>query len=171
MQPSAYFPVSISQVDSEAEILTVRDLMREYIVWAFTLEAGSEAAPTFEGIEEELAGLPGSYSPPLGRLLVARHGGTVAGFVCLRPIDGETSEVKRLYVSPAKRGLNIGQLLINKLVEEAQAAGYRRIVLDSHISMAKAHTVYEAAGFRRVAPAESVPDWVKDVAIFMEWGS
>jgi GNAT superfamily N-acetyltransferase len=64
--------------------------------------------------------------------------------------------------------LNIGQLLVNTLIDEARAVGYRKIVLDSHVSMENAHRIYEAAGFRRVPPPSSVPEWVKDVAIFME---
>jgi putative acetyltransferase len=66
------------------------------------------------------------------------------------------------------RGLNIGTRLIERLVEEARNAGYRRIVLDSHMSMTKAHAIYEGAGFRRVPAPTDFPEEVKAVAIFME---
>lgn len=160
--------VAIGQVASEAEIAAARGLLREYTSWAFTLIEGSEEAPTFQGIEEELATLPGIYVPPHGRLLLAKHQGEAAGCVCLKRHDDETSEVKRLYVSPRKRGLAVGTLLIERLVKEARQAGYRRIVLDSHVSMTKAHAIYEAAGFRRVPTPVDFPQHLHGIAIFME---
>jgi putative acetyltransferase len=160
--------ITIHQVESQEDIEAVRDLMREYITWAFTLDAESGSAPTFEGIEQELAGLPGIYVPPSGRLLLAKHKGRAAGCVCLKPIEEATSEVKRLYVRPEARGLNVGNLLVARLVEEARQIGYRRIVLDSHISMTRAHAIYETAGFKRVPTPDDFPAHLKPIAIFME---
>ena len=51
--------ISISQVNGDADIADVRDLLREYTGWAFTLLVAREVPPTFEGMEKELAGLPG----------------------------------------------------------------------------------------------------------------
>ena len=38
----------------------------------------------FQGFGEELAGLPGAYAPPRGRLLLAIHDGRTAGCVAMR---------------------------------------------------------------------------------------
>ena len=160
--------VVISQVSSMDEVAGVQELLHEYIAWAFSLAEDSDKAPTFQGIEEELASLPGIYVPPLGRLLLATHNGKAAGCVCLKPHSDGTCEVKRLYVSPNMRGLAIGSQLIERLVEEARAAGYRRIVLDSHISMTKAHGIYEGVGFRRVEGPPEFPESLRPVAVFME---
>jgi putative acetyltransferase len=162
------FEIEIITATSPAEIEAARNLLREYITWVLTLDAHAATAPTFKGIEEELATLPGIYAPPSGRLLVAMHQGQAVGCVCLKSVDHETSEVKRLYVSPAMRGRSIGNQLVAKLVEEAHRCGYRQIVLDTHQSMTKAHAIYESAGFKRVPPPSEVPDYVKEVAIFME---
>jgi putative acetyltransferase len=161
--------IRIAQVESEAEIDAVRTMLREYIEWAFTLEADSNQAPTFRGIEQELATLPGIYAPPTGRLLLATKDGEAAGCVCLKARDEATCEVKRLYVRQNMRGHNLGNSLIERLVSEARVAGYQRIVLDSHRSMEKAHAIYESAGFRRVPPPEDFPERLKSVAIFMEY--
>ncbi|HET9950493.1 MAG TPA: GNAT family N-acetyltransferase [Candidatus Eisenbacteria bacterium] len=158
----------ISQVASPGQIAAAEELLREYTAWAISLEPGSEHAPAFEGLDRELATLPGVYAPPKGRLLLATHEGRPAGCVCLRRHDAETGEVKRLYVRPGFRGLNVGRQLIARLLEEARAAGYRRMVLDSHKSMTAAHALYEAAGFRRVSPPDDVPDRIKEIAVFME---
>ena len=93
--------LSISQVSTADQIEDVRDLLREYTAWVVTIDPGTDDAPTFQGLEEELAGLPGIYSPPKGRLLMAVMDGLPAGCVALKPNDGTTVELKRLYVRPA----------------------------------------------------------------------
>ena len=160
--------IHIIQATSPEEIEGARALMREYITWAFTIEEGAEEAPTFLGIEEELANLPGIYTPPLGRLFYATHEGQAAGCVCLKPLDKETCEVKRLYVSPAKRGLAIGTLLMTELMKAARECGYKRALLDSHVTMKNAHAIYQAAGFQQIPAPPGYPDNIDEIAIFME---
>jgi putative acetyltransferase len=160
--------LTISQANSEADIAAVRELMREYATWAFTLVAGSHQAPAWEGFDEELAGLPGVYAPPAGRLLLAQLDGQPAGCVCLKGHDAATSELKRLYVRPSFRGHNLGQHLVKRLVAEAQQADYQRIVLDSHSSMTKAHAIYQAAGFRLTSAPDDFPEHLKPIVVFME---
>ena len=160
--------LTISQVESDAQIAAVQELIREYTAWAFTLAAGSDQAPTFQGLEEELATLPGIYSPPAGRLLLARYGAEPAGCIALKGHNATTSELKRLYVRPKFRGLYIGRRLVNRLVAEARQAGYERIVLDSHHSMKKAHALYETVGFKQVSAPADFPEALKPVVVFME---
>lgn len=160
--------VTISQVNSKTQIEAARELLREYTAWVFTLTADSDQAPTFQGLDKELETLPGIYTPPAGRLLLAMLEEQPAGCVCLNGHDSTTCELKRLYVRPIFRGLNIGQLLVQRLVEEARQSGYQRIVLDSHISMKKAHTIYQAVGFRLARIPDDFPETLKTVVVFME---
>jgi GNAT superfamily N-acetyltransferase len=160
--------LTISQVNSEAEIAAVRELMREYATWAFTLVPGSNKSPAWEGFDEELATLPGIYAPPAGRLLLAMQDGQPAGCVCLKRHDATTSELKRLYVRPTFRGQNIGQQLVKMLIEEARQSRYQRIVLDSHISMEKAHAIYQEVGFRLANAPDDFPENLKPIVVFME---
>ena len=160
--------LTISQVNSEAEIIAVRELMREYATWAFTLVPDSNKAPAWEGFDKELATLPGVYAPPAGRLLLATQDGQPAGCVCLKGHDDTTSELKRLYVRPTFRGQNIGQQLVKMLVEEARQSGYQRIVLDSHSSMKKAHAIYQEVGFRLKSAPHDFPEHLKPIVVFME---
>lgn len=160
--------VSITQAVTETQIEAVRELVREYTAWAFTLAADSDKAPTFQGLEAELATLPGVYATPTGRLLLATQDGTPAGCVCLKGHDATTCELKRLYVRPTMRGQNLGQRLVSMLVEEARRSGYRRMVLDSHKSMTKAHELYRAAGFRDVSAPNDFPEELKPIVVFME---
>lgn len=87
---------------------SVRALIREYAE-----SLGIDLC--FQGLEEELARLPGDYAPPGGALLIAHVDGMLAGCCALRLLDNvdyvNACEMKRLYVRPAYRGLGLGRLL------------------------------------------------------------
>src|SRR6266536_1887 len=87
--------------------------------------------PCFQDFEQELADLPGKYAPPRGCLLVAVVEGGVAGAVALRHLDGESCEAKRLCVAAEYRGSGVARALMAQVIEEARAAGYRRMVGDT----------------------------------------
>ncbi len=113
---------------------------------------------SFQGFEEELAGLPGEYAPPRGRLLIVYHaaeqgGASVpAGCAALRPLEAGICELKRMYVPPAFRGRGLGRLLAVRLLAEARQAGYRSVRLDTIDTMKEALGLYRALGFREIPP-------------------
>jgi GNAT superfamily N-acetyltransferase len=160
--------IAISQAASDADLDALRELIREYTSWAFSLTAGSEAAPTFHGLDAELAALPGPYAPPDGRLLLARADGAPAGCVAMRRHDAATAELKRLYVRPACRGLGIAQRLVATVMDEARREGYPRMRLDSHVEMKGAHAIYRSFGFHAVPTPADFPEAMKPIAVFME---
>lgn len=160
--------INIYQVETKEQIAAVSELFREYVDWIFTLAVGHEEAPTFDGLEDELRTLPGIYAPPAGRLLLAIQDGQPAGCICLKGHDATTCELKRLYVRPSFRGLKIGWQLVSLLVDEARQSGYQRMVLDSHIEMKKAHSLYQAVGFQIVETPDDFPEHLKPTVVFME---
>jgi GNAT superfamily N-acetyltransferase len=107
----------------------------------------------FQGFDAEMAGLPGKYAPPEGRLLLAIENAEVAGCVAFRPLDDEICEMKRLFVRPAFQGSGLGRDLIEKLIAEARSAGYIKMRLDSWIPrMGKAIEMYRRHGFYEIEP-------------------
>lgn len=125
-------------------LLKVRCLFKEYA-------ASIGVDLCFQGFEEELAGLPGSYAPPAGRLLLALYEGELAGCVGLRKLDEGVCEMKRLYVRPAYRSFGVGRELAHQVIQEARIAGYYRMRLDSLPSMSRALRLYRKLGFREIA--------------------
>ena len=133
--------ISIAQVRGTADIASARELFLDYAhLIGFSL--------AYQGFEEELAGLPGKYAPPAGRLLLARIGEEAAGVVALRPLEAGICEMKRLYVRPAFRGRRLGEALVERLIAEARAIGYRTMRLDTVVAkMPAAVALYRSTGF------------------------
>jgi ribosomal protein S18 acetylase RimI-like enzyme len=130
--------------------LTVRSLFEEYA-------ASLDTDLCFQGFAEELAGLPGDYAPPGGRLLLALQDGQTAGCIALRPLNTGVCEMKRLYVRPAFRAHGIGRALVDRLIREARSAGYQHLRLDTLPSMTGAQALYRRLGFREIAPYYDSP--------------
>jgi putative acetyltransferase len=132
----------ISQPTADAEVEAVRALFLEYAAWL-------QVDLCFQGFSEELAGLPGAYAPPRGRLLVAASDQNVVGCVGLRPLNDTVCEMKRLFVRPAYQGHGLGRALAEGVIREAKSIGYSSMVLDTLPSMTGAICLYETLGFVR----------------------
>ena len=102
----------------------------------------------FQGIEVELETLPGKYSEPDGALFVACADGVLCGCVALKKIGGGICEMKRLFVADECRGMGIGRELVQRILGEAHAKGYRLMRLDTLSTMKSALALYRSFGFR-----------------------
>ena len=141
-----------------SEIELVRSLFLEY-------QASLGISLCFQNFDEELRSLPGKYSPPAGRLLFAENDGEVIGCIALRPVTNSQAEMKRLYVRPAGRGMQLGRALVDRVIQEACDIGYERIVLDTLPSMGAAIRLYRSMGFEEIGPYYPNP---VEGALFLE---
>jgi len=64
--------------------------------------------------------------------------------------------------------MKIGRQLVAALVEKARILDYQRLILDSHVSMKAAHTIYRAAGFRKVGAPSDFPEVLKPIVVFVQ---
>jgi len=141
----------ILQVQSLEHVEQARQLFLEYgESLGFSL--------CFQSFDKEVAGLPGDYAPPDGRLLLAEHEGKIAGCVALHKLSDGICEMKRLYVRPEFRGKALGRALAERVIQEARAIGYARMRLDTIVGkMDSAIALYRALGFREVPPYRENP--------------
>ena len=137
----------------------VRTLFEEYA-------AEIQVDLCFQGFSQELADLPGQYTPPGGRLFLALDGAELAGCVGLRPFAGNhrleagvtrTCEMKRLYVRPAFRGHGTGRMLAVAVIDAARAIGYQQMRLDTLAHMTAAIALYRLLGFVPIPPYRHNP--------------
>ena len=143
--------LEIIQAESTAEVGQARGLFREYEAWL-----GLDLC--FQGFEQELAGLPGKYAQPEGRLLLAYSDGELAGCIAMRKLEDGICEMKRLYVRDGFRGQKIGVKLIEKLLADARSENYSKMRLDTFPpKMGKAVSLYESHGFHPIPPYYNNP--------------
>jgi len=144
-------PPQIRLVDALApELLAeARAIVREYV-------EGLGLDLAFQGVDAELAELPGEYRPPQGALLLAIVDGQVAGCGAMRPLADcdypNACEMKRLYVRRAFRRFGLGRQIAEALLARAREAGYSAMLLDTLDVMEAARELYASLGFHDIPP-------------------
>ena len=137
-------------VEAYAHLDEIRALFSEYA-------ASLPIDLSYQNFSTELSGLPGKYAEPDGRLLLARVDGQSAGCVALRRFDETRAEMKRLYVRPGYRGLQLGRLLAERAIDAARRADYEAILLDTLSTMDHAKQLYRRLGFVEIEPYYESP--------------
>jgi GNAT superfamily N-acetyltransferase len=125
--------------------------------------------PVREAVDHDLESIA-HYQPPNGQILLACAGEHAFGIGCLRRIDPDTAEIKRMYVEPLHRRAGAGKAILDGLIDAATRSGYARIRLDSPGFMTAAHPLYHARGFRDIAPypESEAPESLRSDWLFME---
>jgi len=141
--------IELRQARTAGELASTVAIFREYA-------ASLDVDLCFQNFDAELVSLPGEYAPPSGQLLLAYVDAELAGCGALRPFadadDGNACEMKRLYVRPAYRGLGLGRMVAEALLDEARRAGYSAMLLDTLDDMESARELYASLGFVEIPP-------------------
>jgi len=145
----------ILEIGSEEDLEAAKSFFSDY---ARMLETICGMAPEIHGIDLEITRMPEGYEPPAGGIWLARDdGGDVLGCLALRPFGSGVAELKRLWVTPAARGRNVGRALVLAVMEGARKRGYARVVLDTAPQLQSSHALYRSLGYEEIAPYHGTP--------------
>lgn len=140
-------------VADQATRTTARALIGEYLRWIEQL-AQQHYGLAFDidaMVDSDLED-PSKFYPPQGRFYLVRHAGANVGVGCLKQLAPGVGEIQRMYLQPQARKLGAGRLLLQRLLDDAQAIGYHTVRLESLRLLSAAHTLYRSVGFVEIPP-------------------
>jgi putative acetyltransferase len=107
-----------------------------------------------------------SLQLPQVTFLVARVDGRALGCGAVVSSGEGWAEIKRMFVSPAARGLKLGRRLLEEIEAIAFRSGERLLRLEAGAKQPEALALYRSAGFVEIGPFGSYrPD---PLSLFME---
>ena len=80
--------------------------------------------------------------------VVVHDGDVPVGCGGFKHFDGDTVEVKRMYVPPAQRKKGIASLVLRELEQWAHELGYQRCVLETGMKQPEAIALYRKRGYQ-----------------------
>lgn len=145
--------ISFIQVETPDQKQRAGALIREYLEWL------NERVRVDYGIEFDVDSMVESdlsdsnkFQPPNGRFYLVRSESHIAGVGCLKELESGIGEIQRMYVQPRFRGQGLGRAIVNRLIEDARAIGFRRLKLESLEFLKAAHRLYRSVGFHEIDP-------------------
>jgi putative acetyltransferase len=106
----------------------------------------------FQSFEHELLNINEIYKQPKGNIFIVKVESKVIACIAMKPINEAECEMKRLYVKPEYRGLGLGKLLANALIQYATDQGYKLMKLDTLTKLNEAVNLYKSFGFVATSP-------------------
>lgn len=153
----------IPAYDRAEEILS---LFTEYTHMLVSHDPSFQIYLDIQHYADEIRDLQAKYGQPDGRLYLALWEGEAAGCIALRKLDEQRCEMKRLYVRPAFRGHRIGDALVDRIIRDAKAIGYRYMLLDTLPFLESAIHMYQKRGFYEIPCYNDSP---VETTIFMQY--
>jgi putative acetyltransferase len=130
----------IEPTDNEALAKIIRDALTEF-------KANKPGTVYFDDSTDHLYEL---FKQEKGIYQVAIYNNHLAGgsgIIHTTGLDMDTCELVKLYLSPAARGKGIGKALMQKCLDEAKNAGYKKVYLETMPELISAIPMYEQFGF------------------------
>jgi len=128
----------------------VRDL-----VFGVLREYGLEPSPCSTDLD--LFDLEGHYAGRGGRFdVLVDAEGHIRGTFGLYPTDGNTCELRKMYLHRSVRGKGWGKRMLDLAIGEARRLGFTRMTLETASVLKEAVAMYEKSGFTIYTPAHMV---------------
>jgi putative acetyltransferase len=83
-------------------------------------------------------------------VVVARMDDQAVGCGCFKPFDGDTVEIKRMFVVSDHRGKGIAGRILDELEHWAVESGFSRSVLETGIKQTEAIGLYQKKGYAKI---------------------
>lgn len=112
--------------------------------------------------------LEAEHARPTGIILLATLNNKPAGCAMTHALDDQSSEIKRLFVTPEARGHGIARKLVTACMEQARSDAFTRILLDTSVTLAPARALYANMGFSERGPYQDIPADVLPHLVFFE---
>ncbi len=85
----------------------------------------------------------------MSALAVAYEGETPIACGAWKAVDGETAEIKRIYVENQYRRRGAASALIGALEQSAAASGRRKLILETAVDTTGSHALYLSLGYKQ----------------------
>ena len=85
-----------------------------------------------------------------GLVLLAEYQGKIVGTAALKPMTEDAMELSKMGVDNSAKGLGIGELLGQSIIEEARRMGLKRLYLETNSRLLPAQNLYQKLGFKSV---------------------
>lgn len=93
---------------------------------------------------------PSDLAPPTGVWVVVYLDGRPVGCGGLKAHDGETAEIRRVFLDESARGRGIGRTLLKELEMHARRLGYERVRLTTGDRQPEALGLFQSAGYLEI---------------------
>ncbi|HSQ16842.1 MAG TPA: GNAT family N-acetyltransferase [Anaerolineales bacterium] len=163
--------LQLIQVTSDEQITHVYQLFREYVQllhetanqeYGISIDVDSILNMFMKGIDD--------FYPPRGRIYLAKYNFEIAGVGCLKQLEDDVGEIKRMFVRSEYRRKGIGKEVLDRLITDARAIGYTKIRLDSPKAFSPSHALYQSRGFQYIEPYPGSEGAAQaDLFVFMEF--
>jgi DNA-binding MarR family transcriptional regulator len=100
---------------------------------------------------------PHELTPPAGCFVIAYLHGEPVGCGGLKHQPGGPSDIKRMWVAPAARGLGLGRRLLTELEQRVRASGATTARLETNRVLTEAIAMYRSAGYEEVPAFNAEP--------------
>lgn len=82
-----------------------------------------------------------------GKVWVVEFGANIVGFGCLRQVNFNTAEIKRVRINHQHRGKGLGKSIIKKMENYCTSSNISRVLVDTDDRLEMAKSLYSGMGY------------------------